>query len=114
MMWEVGYNDDTPYIPFTLNGVEQIGTVNNFEAYTHENPYELIDHIWIISGYRRRQVLGVRMWRCIVPEFDELVTLIDEHGFNHVHTEVPLDADLESYIQFQANKLNEERPEWLK
>lgn len=109
-MWEMNFDKGEPVLPFALNGVEQAGTLHNLEVYTHEEPYQDVDHLWLINSYERRRVMGNRIWRLVVPSFDELVALLDEHKFKHVHTNVPLEVDLNAFTRYEVDKLDEERP----
>lgn len=115
MSWEIHYNDkEEPAIPLDVSGQAVMGTRDNLELYTFAPQYSEIDHAYLIMEEQRKKRLrrvGYYMFRHAVPDFDELIKLMDANYYLHASIFKPSDRDISKYAQFEAER--DQRPEWL-
>lgn len=109
--WEVGYQEDgSPYVPIDMGGEAMMATRENLWLYTFSPEYSEIDHAYLVRQEKKKRV-GYYMFRLAVPDFDELVTLLDEHWYWHARGFKPSKDDIKTYTEFESRR--EERPDWL-
>lgn len=108
--WEVNSHKGEPYIDMEVGGVHVPATRENLWLYTFSPQYQEIDHAYLVMEQKKKKV-GYYMFRLAVPDFDQLVTLLDENWYWHARGFKPSDNDIKAYTEFEAER--EDRPEWL-
>lgn len=111
-MWECRHDKDEPYIPIAMNGEQVDANREDFHLYTFAPEYAEVDHVYLTRQEQERRV-GAYVFRMVVPDFDDLVKVMQDNHFWHIHGPKPSDADLEVYAKSLSKDIDE-TPEWLK
>lgn len=110
-MWEVRFEGEEPLIPIDLGGEQLNGTRDNLHLYTFSPNFEEMNHLYFVKE-KKKQEIGMYIFRSVIPDFDTLVKLMSENHYWHIHGKKPSDKDIEVFVKLQTGDIDE-KPDWL-